>query len=387
VVAQARQVVKSLTDRHVTNAAVIVVSNATDEILAYVGSVSYADLVHRGRVDGVQALRQPGSTLKPFLYQLALERGYTPATVLPDSPSVYPLVPGSPYRPTNYDDRFHGPVRLRSALANSYNVPACYVTAEIGVSSLLQRLKDLGFTSLRKDAEYYGVGLVLGNGEVTLYQLARAYAALARGGRWRPLRCYVQHDGDISPPAAEERRISDPESTFLVTDILSDPYERAPSFGSRSILRLPFPCAVKTGTSSHFRDNWTVGYTPDYTVAVWVGDFDATPLDDVSGVAGAGPLFARIMLYLYRDAPSPRFERPADLVRRPVCSVSGKPPGPYCPHCIEDWFRPRDLVDYQRDRCTWHRRVAIDADLGSAQRPQRRVELVVPARYRIPEVE
>ena len=177
--------VKSLSSEGVTNAAAVVMDHATGEILAWVGSADYFDAVHAGQVNGVLALRQPGSALKPFTYGLALERGLTPATILPDIPT-FAYASGGDFTPRNYDKTFHGPVRLRTALACSYNVPTVRVLETMGVELLLYRLHMAGFSSLDKPPQHYGLGLTLGNGEVTLLELTRAYAALARGGVYIP---------------------------------------------------------------------------------------------------------------------------------------------------------------------------------------------------------
>ena len=260
-------------------------------------SPSFTDAANQGENDGVLAKRQPGSALKPFVYELALEKlGFTAATVLPDVDQHWQH-DGVDYHPQNYDGRYHGPVRLREALANSYNVPAVYTAALLGPGLLLERLRALGFASLDRDASYYGPALALGDGEVRLLELANAYATLARGGTWLPVRAVVR------PPSDAGRVVVAPRELGVITDILADPHARLASFGENSALDLPFPVAVKTGTSKGFRDNWTVGYTSEVTVAVWVGNFDGSPMLGVSGVTGAGPLFREVMLAAHRRHP------------------------------------------------------------------------------------
>lgn len=320
VAAQARDVIAALSGRNVTQAAALVVDNRTGNVLAYLGSLDYFDDAYRGRNDGVQALRQPGSALKPFLYEFALDRQIVDArTVLADVPTSYAVPSGELYSPEDYSRRYAGPVTVRAALANSLNVPAVRVLSAVGVDPFLQRLRDLGFARLRRSPEYYGLGLTLGAGEVTLWDLAHAYVTLARYGDAIPLRAM---DG----PAPRGRQVGRRESWAYVADVLSDRYARAPEFGLGSVLDMPFPAFVKTGTSSGYRDTWTVGGTPEYTVAVWAGNFRGEPMRRVAGVSGAGPLWNRILLHLYDRRDPPRFARlppplaPA-LLRRPATAA------------------------------------------------------------------
>jgi penicillin-binding protein 1C len=328
--------IKRLSKKGVSNGAVIVMENKSGDILAMVGSADYFSSRYDGQVNGALALRQPGSTLKPFTYGLALERGFTPASIIPDIPTHIGKS-GEDFRPQNYDKRFHGPVRLRVALASSYNVPAVRVLKEIGVESLLRTLKEIGFENLKEDADYYGLGLTLGSGDVTLLELTKAYRLLATG------------------------RIFQRETTYLLTHILSDEDARMPAFGRNSPLNLPFPCAVKTGTSKDFRDNWTVGFTPRYTVGVWVGNFDGSPMRSVSGITGAAPVFHDVMVYLERGKTPLSFKIPNNLKRHYICPSSGKRPGPYCPTKMNEFFiegtEPKEI-------CSFHRILKIDKRSG-----------------------
>lgn len=322
VEAQVRSVVAALAPNAVHHGAAIVLDNRTGEILAYTGSQDYFADDDLGRNDGVQALRQPGSALKPFLYELALERrDVRPTTILADVPTAYALPGARVYEPIDYSNRFLGPVRVRLALANSLNVPAVRVLERVGVENFAHRLRELGFAHLTKPAEYYGLGLTLGGGEVALEELARAYRILARDGA--PL------SGDAN--------------WALVTDILADPHARAEAFGVDSILRLPFSAAVKTGTSSDYRDTWTAGYTRDYTVAVWVGNFDGSPMRGVSGVTGAAPIWARIMLELYKRGDPAPFAAPAGYARTPICAETGLRPSRECRLVVSEWLDRDDL--------------------------------------------
>jgi len=339
VQAQAEDVVAALARYRVADAAALVVDNRSGDVLAYVGSPDYFSNEVLGRNDGVQALRQPGSSLKPFTYELALERGaIRSTTILDDAPVSYAISAGKLYQPTDYSGRFSGPVRVRVALANSLNAPAVQVLSTLGVGELLDRLHELGFAHLDRPASYYGLGLTLGSGEVSLWELVQAYCAIARAGSVIPLRLVA---GDA--PAA--RVVGQAAYWQLVTDMLADPQARAKAFGIGSVLQMPFPAAVKTGTSSDFRDTWTIGFTRDYTVGTWVGNFDGSPMRGVSGVTGAGPLWNRIMLHLYEPtAEPPSFPPPRGFVRRALCATTGHSPGPNCPGIVQEWILPRDLA-------------------------------------------
>jgi penicillin-binding protein 1C len=349
----AQEVVAALADRSVRDAAAIVVDNATGDVLAYLGSPEYFDTRSLGRNDGVVALRQPGSTLKPFLYELAFERRtIRPATILYDVPTTYAIPGAQLYAPADYSGQFEGPVRPRIALADSLNVPAVRTLSAVGVATFQSRLRAVGFVHLDRSAEYYGLGLTLGSGEVTLEELARAYATVARGGRPLTLR-YRDTDPRAVSGAA---RVGDEATWALVTDMLADAHARARAFGVASLLRLPFPSAVKTGTSSDFRDTWTVGFTRDVTAATWVGNFDGTPMQRVSGVTGAAPLWNRIMLHLAERREPGAFAPPAGYARREICATTGTIPDRSCGSVVAEWL---DAGDRLALRATPHRPIAL----------------------------
>ena len=350
--AEVRHTVTSLSDRGVREAALVVLDNATGELLAWVGSPDFwADSA--GQVDMVVSPRQPGSALKPFLYGLAFDRGYTPASVLPDVARAYATSTG-PYQPRNYDRRFHGPVRAREALASSYNVPAVELADRVGAASLLRVLRGAGFGSLTRSAQYYGLGLALGNGDVTLLELANGYRALATSGIW-----HATEWREVGPAArsAGDRRFVSAGSAALVLDVLADPVARIPGFGVETPFDFPFPAAVKTGTSHHFTDNWAVGVTGGFTVAVWVGNFDGQPMQGVSGVTGAGPLLHRAMLVTARRHAPGVLPSPSDAgaTRVRICALSGLRATAECSDLAE-WFLPgtAPLKD-----CDWHRDGAV----------------------------
>jgi penicillin-binding protein 1C len=362
VQAQTQAVIGALDAHHVSDGAAIVVDNHTGDVLAYVGSPDYFSDSELGRNDGVQALRQPGSSLKPFTYELALENGtILSTTILPDVPETYSLPGGKLYAPGDYSGRFSGPVRVRYALANSLNVPAVHVLSSLGVDALLTRLHQLGFSHLTQPASFYGLGLTLGSGEVSLWELTRAYAAMAHGGGYAPLRLIA---GQPSPAPVQ---IGDRPSWMLVTDMLSDPFARAKSFGLHSVIEMPFPAAVKTGTSSDFRDTWTVGFSRDYTVGVWVGNFDGSAMQGVSGVTGAGPLWSRIMLHLHeRNEPLP-FAPPLGYVRTRICATTGHAPMSDCRAVVYEWVKPADLAGVRR---AVPERLGAEYDAWLAQHPE-----------------
>jgi penicillin-binding protein 1C len=362
--------------RGVSNGAVVVIENSSGEILSLIGSRDFFDEAHDGQVNGALALRQPGSTLKAFTYGLALENGLTAASLLDDSPAEFSQVEGN-YRPQNYDRRFHGLISLRSALACSYNLPAVAVLQAIGPDLLYRRLHSLGFTSLKRDPGFYGVGLTLGNGEVSLLELVRAYSALARQGLYMPEKSVIRRlrkDGQEVPAPIREAagRVFSAQVAYIITDILADPDARSPSFGYHNPLSFPFPVAAKTGTSKDFRDNWTVGYTPRYTVGVWVGNFEGEPMHNVSGISGSGPIFRDVMLLLQAREEAVGFPEPEGIVRADVCPLSGLRPKESCPGVVAEVFvegsEPREPCGYQHGG---HESAITAAGAGGRPAPSR----------------
>jgi penicillin-binding protein 1C len=348
--------VAELRKHNVTNAALVAMDNRSGEILAWVGSADFSDSEHAGQVDGVTALRQPGSALKPFIYGLAFSRGWKTTDMLDDSPAYFP----GGFAPKNYDETFHGPVSLREALACSFNVPAVRLTEKLGPDRVLGTLKEFGFSALRASSDKYGLGISLGDGEVTLMELAAAYSALSRGGYWREPKFLL----DAHPGAP--RRAMDPRSAYLVTDVLSDNGARARAFTLDSPFHLPFPFAAKTGTSKDYHDNWAIGYTPEWTIAVWAGNFDARPMKKVSGITGAGPILADAAAYMYSLRPSGDFPEPAGIKHIEVCPESGALPGPECPETKMEVFDARWLPGRI---CSLHAPGAAKATVARRVRP------------------
>ena len=307
---------------NVRDGAVVVLDNRTGEVLGLVGSDDYF-APGSGQVNGATQARSAGSTIKPITYLLALERGQTLASIVPDVPTEFPT-PTGPYRPENYTRHCQGPVRLREALCCSLNIPAVRLLQSLGGATPLQRrLQAWGITTVPKEADEYGLGLTIGNAEVRLVELCNLYATLARQGRWMPLRLLL----DRPTPHATLPAFTPPahlaERCWLIADALTDNAARSASFGAASALRFDYPVACKTGTSTDFRDNWCVAYTPEFTVGVWVGNFNGSPMREVSGVTGAAPIMHDVMDYLHRRHGTTWFERPPGIVERDVHPLTG----------------------------------------------------------------
>ncbi|BAJ65076.1 transglycosylase domain-containing protein [Anaerolinea thermophila] len=374
--------VRALSGRNVQNGALVAIRPATGEILAMVGSADYFNEGISGQINMALVPRQPGSSIKPITYLAAFEKGWTPATLIWDVPSEFPPSgrpddPRDPYKPVNYDGRFHGPVTVRTALANSYNIPAVKALQFVGIyddpntpqgEGLIGMAKRLGITTLTRDD--YGLSLTLGGGEVTLLEMTSAFGTMANAGRRMPPYAITRiedYAGNVvyehkAPPGEQVLR---PEHAFLISSILSDNQARAPMFGTNSVLALPFPAAAKTGTTNDFRDNWTLGYTPDLAVGVWVGNADYTPMEGVSGVTGAAPIWAQFMQSavpaLTGGNPTP-FVKPANVVERVVCAISGTEPSEWCPSQRTEFFAA-DQLPLPKEEDLW-KRAQIDTWTG-----------------------
>ena len=310
-----RRHLAELSGRNVEDGAVLVLDNATGEVRAWVGS-SGSGLSDAAQVDGVLARRQPGSTLKPFVYQMAFEQKLlTPASLVDDSPAEI-ATPSGLYQPQNYDRRFKGWVSVRTALGASLNVPAVRVGALLGPEALVNRFNALGL-ALPESGEHYGPALALGSAEVNLLGLTNAYRTLANGGLYSPVR--------LQSAVAPARRVLDPAAVFLVTDILGDNSARVRSFGFDSALVTRGFAAVKTGTSKDMRDNWCVGFTDRYTVGVWVGNASGEAMHQVSGVSGAAPIWQAVVRHLHEARPSRPPKPPPGVVSQRVV-LDGEPP-------------------------------------------------------------
>lgn len=331
----------ALGDRHVTNAAVVAIEPGTGRLLAMVGGATDGDPSHGGAINMAITPRQPGSALKPLVYAAAFERGFAPATALLDVPTTFPTAEG-PYAPLNFDRSFHGVVPLRVALASSLNVPAVRTLDAIGLDAMLEMTRRFGLGTL-SSAESYGLSLALGGGDVRLLDLTSAYAALAAQGRWvepfsvarvRDAAGHVLYERAAPAP----RRVLSPQHAYLLTDILSDADARITGFGLVTPFDLPFPAAVKSGTSTGFRDNWTLGYTPDIAIGVWVGNADGSAMVDVSGIDGAGPIWHDAMMAAAIGRRMSWYARPTGIVEVTVCAPTGLLPGTDCPAPTRELF-------------------------------------------------
>ena len=302
-----QQQLAALGASHVADAAALVVDNRSGEVLAYVGNAgATASAIY---VDGVRAPRQAGSTLKPFLYEMVIgQKLITAASLIDDSP-VNLVTPGGLYVPQNYDRDFKGMVSARTALSSSLNVPAVRTLMLVGTDAFVERLQMLGFDDVIHDGDFYGFSLALGSAEVSLWQLTNAYRALANGGQWSPLRLERAFKTAATP-------VLDPAASWIVASMLSDPLARSVTFGLENPLASRHWAAVKTGTSKDMRDNWCVGFTGRFTVGIWVGNFDGSPMHDVSGVTGAAPVWIELVDYLHRRSASTQPPRPQSVIAR-----------------------------------------------------------------------
>ena len=342
----ARQHVAAIGAEHnLTNASMVAMNPQTGEILAMLGSVDYDDETIDGHVNVALSQQQPGSAIKPLTYAAAMspddegQVSWSPADILWDVEAEYPQADGQTYSPVNYDGRFHGPVRLRDALANSYNIPAVLLLQDIGVPRFLEFARTMGIESWQSDSSQYGLSLTLGGGEVTPLELTGAYAVFANGGYRIPPASILRVESSAGEvlyehSAAEKDRVLDERVAYLISDILDDDAARVPAMGQENPLALPFPAAAKTGTTNDFRDNWTVGYTPGLVVGVWTGNTDNSEMIDVSGLSGAAPLWSDYMQAIYSNPemlqtlvvngmpPQNDFIEPAGLEQESLCAIS-----------------------------------------------------------------
>lgn len=335
-----------LADKNAKNGALVAIKPSTGEILAMVGSPDFNNEAISGQVNmATSPTRQPGSSIKPITYVAAFEKGWTPATWIWDVPTEFPDGANPPYIPKNYDDKFHGGMTVRTALANSFNIPAVKTLQFVGVyddphtpekDGMIAMAERLGITSLTRPD--YGLALTLGGGDVSLLDMTSAFSVFANGGRKVPpvsILKITDFQGNIiyeyQPPEGEQ--VIRPEHAFLISSILSDNDARSWMFGRNSVLNLPFPAAAKTGTTNDFRDNWTLGYTPDLAVGVWVGNADYTPMINTTGLTGAAPIWSQFMQfavpYETNNNPTP-FVIPPGVTERIICNLSGTEPSQWC---------------------------------------------------------
>ena len=362
---------------NVNNAALVAIDSHTGEILAMAGSRDYFSADIDGAVNMTISPRQPGSALKPIIYAAALDptrqNPWTAATMILDVPTTFELHDGKAYTPSNYDLRFRGPVLVREALASSLNVPAVIALDTIGFDSLFALAAEMGITTLGSPQES-DLSLALGGSEVSLLELTTAYGTFSTGGyRLDPIGIIQivtgTEDALYEATPMKGKRVLDERVAWLISDILSDNDARAPGFGPNSALQIDRPAAVKTGTTSNFHDNWTVGYTPDapsggshgLVVGVWVGNTDHEPMIDVDGLSGAAPIWHQFIRTVLRGQPKTDFERPAGLKQVRVCSLSGLLPTEACPYQRLEWFI-EGTAPTQAD--TFYQLVTIDSRTG-----------------------
>jgi penicillin-binding protein 1C len=325
---------RHLAPKRVAHGAALVIDHTTGEVLAWVVAGGAGEQGPASHIDAVTTPRQPGSALKPFLYALALDSGWTAAEVIEDAP-LSESTSGGLHSYQNYSRRFYGPVALRDALGNSLNIPALKTLQHVGAEPYLTTLAALGFAGLTNHPDFYGDGIALGSGAVTLLELVQAYATLANGGVFRPVTTRFEDVGLNAP-----RRVYSAEAASLVANILSDADARALEFGRDSVLSFPLQTAVKTGTSSDFRDAWAVGFNYRYTVGAWMGNLDQTPTDGVTGSTGPALLLRSVFAELTRDALTEPLYLSPKLVQAKVCVPM--PLNPAAGECLsrDEWFLP-----------------------------------------------
>jgi 1A family penicillin-binding protein len=389
--AVATQVRKVKEDRegfghNLNSAALVAIAPQTGEMMALVGSPDYFDTENGGAINMAISPRQPGSSLKPIVYAAAFDpaspQPWTPATMILDVTTFFQTRDGEPYIPKNYDGREHGPVLARQALASSLNIPAVLTLNHIGLPTLFDLAGKLGISTLT-DPKRFDLSLALGGGDVKLLELTAAYAAFAnRGMRVTPyaIERVTDPTGNVlyEHQSLSQPRVLDERVAWLISDILSDNDARSLGFGDNSSLRLDRPAAVKTGTTTNWHDNWTIGYTPELVVGVWAGNTNYEPMRDITGLTGAAPIWHQFIREALSGKPASRFERPDGLVRLTVCALSGLLPTPDCPYTRDEWFisgtEPRQLD-------TVYRRITIDTTthhLADDSTPaERRGEIVV----------
>jgi penicillin-binding protein 1C len=357
--------VATLASRDVTNGSLVAIEPSTGHIVAMVGSADFYNEEIDGQVNVALRERQPGSSIKPLTYVAAFEQGWTPSTQIWDLETEFPDGANPPYIPVNYDERFHGPVLLRDALANSYNVPAVKALQFIGIPSLREMAARLGLTTLT--ADYYGLSLTLGGGEVRLLEMTGAYAVFANQGvRVAPSPILRIEDSrgnvlvDNSQPAGEQ--VISSQHAYLITSILSDREARCPAFGCPNNLELSRPAAAKTGTTNDYRDAWTIGYTPDLVTGVWVGNADNTEMIDMPGSLGAGPIWHDFMELALVEKPVQDFVSPSGIEQHEICVDSGTQPSEHCPRRRTEIFASdQPPLGPEHD---WYQMVSIDTFTG-----------------------
>lgn len=348
---------------NVKNAAGLIIDPKSGEILAMAGSRNFFDFASDGQVNVTLQLRQPGSAIKPITYALAFQNGLTPSSRIDDTPVSFNIPGQPPYKPKNYDGRFHGNISLRTALASSYNVPATKLLNHLGINNMISLARTLGITTWQ-DPSRYGLALTLGGGDITMLDLSQVYATFANSGYrtdLHPVLTIRDHKGNtlennVCPTSGCPRtQVLSPLVAYQINDILSDNSARAPAFGTRSVLNIPnHQVAVKTGTTNDLRDNWTFGYTEDFVVSIWVGNNDNSPMSRIaSGITGASPIWSKVISNLLSDTTAHQFTKPDNLVKLTICKetntlyCNGCPSAPSVEYYIPG-TEPRNSCNFDR---------------------------------------
>lgn len=362
-------IVLSLMEKHnLTNASLVLIRNETGEIIVMMGGVNFFDKKNQGQVNMTTSLRQPGSTLKPIVYAVAFTQGYTPASLIFDVKKTYLTKKGEGYTPYNYDGKYHGLVLVREALASSYNLPAVEMLSKIGIKDFLQTAREMGLKSLRDD-RHYDLSIALGGCEATLIELTNTYATFARGGYYKDFYT-ISKIYDDKGRVIYRHKNGKPKQTlgkngemvsYLITDILSDPKARMPGFGEKNLLVLNRPVAVKTGTTTDWHDNWTIGYTPSYTLGVWVGNNNNQPMKKISGIFGAAPIWNQFFEKFLKDKPFENFKIPNGIKKIEICATSGLLPDQLCLERYQEVFIEGTEP---KEKSTIHKKVLIDKRNG-----------------------
>lgn len=385
----ARLWIHKLQNEHdASNASLILLENETGAILNMLGGIDYFDATRSGQVNMTTALRQPGSALKPVTYAAAFMKGYTPATLLYDVKRVYKTKKGEGFTPYNYDGRFHGLVLAREALASSFNVPAIEMLNRVGIQDFLKTARQLGINTYTQE-ERYDLSITLGGAEVTLLDLTNVFASLGRGGIFKPPYAIKKVVTDSGAPiykyTSEPGQIAlgknSRQIAYLLSDILSDAKARIPGFGEKNPLVLSNPAAVKTGTTTDWHDNWTIGYTPSYTVGVWIGNNDNHPMKQITGVTGAAPIWNQFFGEYLKGKPIEEFYQPEGIKKVEICKISGLLPDTLC----QEKMREKFITGTEpKEKSHLHVKVPIDTRNGlraGSTCPSEFVQTVVVINY------
>ncbi len=351
-----RNSLSALKDKNALHASMVMIDNTTMEIIAMIGNVDFFDY-GKGKVDAALVKKQVASTMKPFAYALAMDKGlFHTSSILPDVYTQFYSKVGN-YIPKNFSQSYHGPVQLSKALGCSYNIPAVYVTSTVGIVPFYNFLRSIGFDSINRSPLFYGLGIVLGNAEVTLLELANAYTIFPQGGIYAPasaIRKVVDREGrEYAVSPVQGIRVLQPSTCYLITHILSEYKYKVEAFGLQSAIHFPFPFAAKTGTTKDFKDNFVAGYNKNITCAVWVGNLYNETLDNLPAVSGAGIVLKNILLHLWNSGfPFEKFTFPKKEIKKVrICTLSGLPATSFCPQTEYELYAYHTVP---KTVCNWH---------------------------------